>query len=591
MIEIYGTLGPACASAEVLEEMLRLGMTGVRLNLSHGTLRQAEPELEALEEAARRTGVKPKLLIDMQGPELRIGSLFKPIALIEGKTVILGKGGVPLPAVVWDALEPGQELLQKALDQLLESYDEDYGGFGAAPKFPTPHKLLFLLRYAALAQDKKARQAAERSLQQMARGGIFDHFGGGFARYSTDREWLAPHFEKTLYDNALLALAYTEAWQDGHFALYRRTAEATLDYCLRELRSPTGGFYSGQDADSQGEEGKFYLFTPAEIKAVLGEDDGRHFCECYDITEEGNFHGKSIPNLLLNDRWLMVPEGYAAFREQLREYRAGRYPLGTDTKLLTGWNGLLLAALARAGRVFESERYAQAARELARFLLETAGGATPEQLRAVCYEGESPFLPAQLDDYAFLALGLIELYEADYDPATLEAASALAEQILLHYADGSGGFFLSSDRAETLILRPKELFDGALPSGTGAAAVLFDLLGRLTGQAHWREAADAQLAFLCANCGQYPSGSLFGLTALFSLVYPTRELVCVAESPTPMMRSVTARYAPELTVLLKRPGDTALTRIAPFTEPFAQQEGKPTFYLCQGGTCGLPFTE
>ena len=487
--------------------------------------------------------------------------------------------------------EPGQELLDRAAGQLAESYDAEYGGFGAAPKFPTPQKLLFLLRYAALSGDKKARQMAEHSLQQMARGGIFDHFGGGFARYSTDREWLAPHFEKTLYDNALLALAYTEAWQEGRMALYRQTAEKTLNYCLRELRSPEGGFYSGQDADSDGEEGKFYLFTPAEVKNLLGEDAGRHFCECYDITEEGNFHGKSIPNLLLNDRWRMLPEGYGEYRERLRQYREGRWGLCTDTKLLTGWNGLLLAALARAGRVFDRADFAEAARSLARFLLETAGCERPESLCAVCYEGEGPRLPAQLDDYVFPALGLIELYEAEYDPALLAATQGLAEQVLLHFADEKGGFFRTSDRAEALILRPKEVYDSALPSGNGAAARLFDLLWRLTGQARWGEAAEAQLRFLAGYGEQAPAGLVSGLSALMSRVYPTRELVCVAEGPTPLLKSVTARYAPELTVLLKRPGDTRLSELAPFTADLAQKDGKPTFYPCQGGACGLPFTE
>ncbi|MBR1457503.1 MAG: thioredoxin domain-containing protein, partial [Oscillospiraceae bacterium] len=266
--------------------------------------------------------------------------------------------------------EPNEKMLQKAVMQLIGSYDKEYGGFGTAPKFPAAHNLLFLLRYAALAGDRQVRALVEHTLQQMYRGGIFDHIGGGFARYSTDREWLAPHFEKTLYDNALLALAYTEAWQDGHLALYREVAEATLDYCLRELRADCGGFCSGQDADSDGEEGKYYLFTPAEVKAVLGEDHGRHFCECYDVTEEGNFQGRSIPNLLLNTRWNLLPEGYEGFREQLREYRDTRCFLRTDEKLLTGWNGLLLAALARAARVFDDPRYAAAARELARFLLE-----------------------------------------------------------------------------------------------------------------------------------------------------------------------------------------------------------------------------
>ncbi|HBI64274.1 MAG TPA: hypothetical protein DDX51_04055, partial [Clostridiales bacterium] len=235
---------------------------------------------------------------------------------------------------------PGRALAEAGVSSFSRLFDAQWGGFGRAPKFPTPHNLLFLLRYARLTHHAHAREMAEQTLEHMYRGGIFDHVGGGFSRYSTDREWLAPHFEKTLYDNALLALAYTEAWQDGRLALYRSVAERTLDYCLRELRDEQGGFYAGQDADSEGEEGAYYLFTPAEVKAVLGESEGRGFCECYDITEEGNFHGKSIPNLLLNQRWQLVPEGYGAYREKLRHARQERLPLATDNKVLTGWNGL-----------------------------------------------------------------------------------------------------------------------------------------------------------------------------------------------------------------------------------------------------------
>ena len=487
--------------------------------------------------------------------------------------------------------EPNADMLQKAVLQLAGSYDKEYGGFGTAPKFPSGHNLLFLLRFAALSDTKKVRALVEHTLQQMYRGGIFDHIGGGFARYSTDREWLAPHFEKTLYDNALLALCYTEAWQDGHLALYREVAEATLDYCLRELRSGTGGFYSGQDADSEGVEGKYYLFTPAEVKTVLGEDDGRHFCECYDIIDEGNFQGKSIPNLLLNTRWNLLPEGYEDFRERLRLYRAERCPLRTDQKLLTGWNGLMLMALSRAARVFGDPRYAAAARELAAFLLDAAGAARPEDLCAVCYEQVPSDLPAQLDDYAFCALGLLELYDLDYDTSQLLHAEALAQQILLHFADGEEGFFRTADTAEALIKRPKEGFDGALPSGNSAAAVLFDLLGRLSGREPWREAADRQLRYLCRHAEKYPAGSAFGFIALLHLLYPTRELVCVCRELPGLLKSVTGKYAPELSVLVKRPGDEALAAFAPFTEPFVMQGEKATFYLCSGGACSLPFTE
>ena len=368
-------------------------------------------------------------------------------------------------------------------------------------------------------------------------------------------------------------------------------AEATLDYCLRELRSDCGGFYSGQDADSEGVEGKYYLFTPDEVKSVLGEDDGRHFCECYDITAEGNFHGTSIPNLLINQRWNLLPEGYEEFRERLRLYRSERCALRTDKKLLTGWNGLMLTALARAAWVFDDRRYRSYAEDLAAFMLNRAGAARPETLRAVCYEEESPFLPAQLDDYVFTALGFLELYRTDYRTDCIARAIALAEQVQAHFADPRGGLFTTADTAETLLKRPKELFDGALPSGNGAAAVLFDQLDRLTGELRWRTAADAQLLFLASCASRYPAGAAFGCIALLSRLYPTRELVCVAEEAPDMLRTVTGTYAPELSVLLKRPEDTLLETVSPFTAPFASKDGKATFYLCQNGTCSLPFTE
>ena len=487
--------------------------------------------------------------------------------------------------------EPGEDKLKAAAAQLAAAYDREYGGFGTAPKFPSPHDLLFLLRLAHFTGDKEQRQMVDNSLRQMYRGGIYDHFGGGFSRYSTDREWLAPHFEKTLYDNALLSFLYTEAWQEGHTALYRDVAENTLDYCLRELKAEGGGFFSAQDADSRGVEGAYYLFTPEEVKSVLGEDAGRHFCNCYDITPEGNFHGKSIPNLLLNNRWNFVPEGYEEYREKLRLYREERLPLFTDEKILTGWNGLMLMALSRAAFAFGDRRYLMEARELAEFMGEKLyeGG----RLMARLCDGELRY-EAQLDDYAFYALGLLELYRADFKAGHIASAQALAGQLLEDFADEKGGFFRTSRGAEKLFIRPKEVYDGALPSGNSAAALLFEELFRLTGKELWREAAEKQLGYICSACARVPAGCAFGYLAMLRYVYGGRELVCSLPSGElpESFKAVLGRYAPELTVLVKDPenGDL-LSQLAPFTADMQPQKGKAACYICQNGACSLPVTE
>lgn len=501
-------------------------------------------------------------------------------------TDFLRRSAAPLPGA-----DDAETAIRAAAAQLADSFDEEYGGFGTAPKFPSPHNLLFLLRYAKLSGDKAARHQVDRTLQQLYRGGIFDHLGGGFARYSTDREWLAPHFEKTLYDNALLALCYTEAWQDGHMALYRDVAERTLDYCLRELKTASGGFASGQDADANGVEGAYYLLTPDEVAAVLGESEGKHFAECYDITPEGNFHGKSIPNLLLNTRWQFVPEGYGVHREKLRHFRQQRMALARDDKVLTGWNGLLLCALARAAWAFGDARLLDEAHELAAFLAGTL--LHGERLSAVYCEGKCS-QEGKLDDYAFFALGLLELYRADFDPAHIVLSKLLAEQILARFADADGSFFMTPSDGEALILRPKELRDGALPCGNSAAALLFDTLFRLTAEPRWRDDSDRVKTCLRAVLGDYPAGSCAGLTAMLCDVFPGRELVAALPGETipAALARVRGRYAPELTLLVKTPSNAAaLSDAAAYTAAFEPKDGRPCYYICTGGTCQLPVTE
>ena len=482
----------------------------------------------------------------------------------------------------------GEDLPTKAAGQLLGGYDPEYGGFGWSTKFPAAHNLIFLMEYAALYSDKKAREAVETTLRQMYRGGIWDHFGGGFCRYSTDREWLKPHFEKTLYDNALLALAYTEAWQDGHFALWRNVAEDTLDYCLRELKGPEGGFFCGQDADSEGVEGAYYLFTPDEVAEVLGAEAGGHFCECYDITPEGNFEGKSIPNLLLNNRWNLLPEGYEEYRERLRIFREERMALFTDRKILTGWNGLMLMALSRAAAVFGDRRYLAEAQELAAFIREklSRGG----RLMARRYDDDLRF-EARLEDHAFCALGLLELYRADFDPEHLIEAQALARELPRRYADARGGYFDTAADAEKLILRPKDTGDGAMPSGNSAAAVLFDRLFRLTAQEEWRALSEAQFAFLTAAAFETPAACCFAMCAFALREAGGKELVAVLPDETlpASLKTVLGRWSPELSVLIKSPARAEkLTEAAPFTAAMTAKDGKATGYLCQDGACGLP---
>ena len=482
-------------------------------------------------------------------------------------------------------------LPKKAAEQLLGSYDREYGGFGWQTKFPTPHNLIFLMEAAALTGDKKPREAVEHTLRQMYRGGIYDHFGGGFCRYSTDREWLKPHFEKTLYDNALLALCYTEAWQDGHMALWRQVAEDTLDYCLRELKGESGGFFCGQDADSNGAEGAYYLFTPEEVKQILGEDAGRGFCECYDITAEGNFQGKSIPNLLLNTRWNFLPEGYGEYRERLRLHREGRLPLLTDQKILSGWNGLMLMALSRAARVFSDRRYLLEAQELAAFIRDKLS--ENGRLRARLCDGELRY-EGSLSDLGFCALGLTELYAADFDPAHIAEAAALAKQLPARFANEKGGYFSTPADGEKLILRPMDTEDGAMPSGNSAALLLFDRLFALTAEETWRALGDRQADYLAGLSADYPASRCTAMRALLLREHGTRETVCVSPTETVPdgLKTILGRYAPELTILLKTPARAAaLDTVAPFTRDMTAINGKPTYYVCQDGHCSLPVTE
>ena len=484
---------------------------------------------------------------------------------------------------------PSRELVRQAVSQFAQSYDERWGGFGAAPKFPTPHNLIFLLRYAQLAKEEHAREMALHTLNNMYRGGLFDHVGGGFSRYSTDQHWLVPHFEKMLYDNALLALAYTEAFQHTRCPIYGKITRRTLDYVLRELSGPQGGFCCGQDADSDGVEGKYYALTPDELAQALGGVDGLRFCQWYGITPEGNFEGKSIPNLLGQSQFDQDPEDMAALREQMYAYRLSRTALHRDDKVLTAWNGLVMAALARAGLVLDEPWYLDAARQTAEFLAEkltTSDG----RLLARWRDGDAAH-PGKLDDYAFLAYGLLELYSATFDASYLTRAVGLADCLLKLFFDGErGGFYPYASDGEQLLTRTKEAYDGAMPSGNSIAALVLFRLSRLTGEMRWREAADLHLSWLAGAAEGYPAGHSFAMLACLEELWPTAELVITAQKPPEELRGF-LREAPRLglTVLVKTQENAGtLAALAPFTKDYPIPAQGAQYYLCQGGACAQP---
>lgn len=485
-----------------------------------------------------------------------------------------------------------QTPVKQAARQLEQNFDKRWGGFGKAPKFPMPHNLLFLLRCHLLGMGEDNLSTVEKTLQAMYRGGIFDHIGGGFSRYSTDERWLAPHFEKMLYDNALLGMCYTEAYQITGNDLYRGIVEKTLAYVKREMTSTEGGFYSAQDADSEGEEGKYYTFHRTEVLGVLGEADGQAFCERYDITPAGNFEGKSIPNLI--GREAVLPDcAMEALLAKLYAYRSSRYRLHKDDKVLTSWNALMIAAYAKAYAVFGDKRYLDIAKQAYNFLrskLTASGGAL-----LISYREGKAGGRGLLDDHAFLAWACLELYESTFAAFYLEHACALMDQVLARFGSDSGGFYLSPEDGEGLILRPKEQFDGAIPSGNSVAALCLVRLAALTGETLWQEAADRQLASYGVFFRRQPSAVTFALSALMQAVYPTKELICVVaheKEKDVLVKRLGAIPHPQTVILVKSPEDTdVLSRVAPFALDYPIPARGAMYYLCQNRRCEAPTSD
>lgn len=408
---------------------------------------------------------------------------------------------------------PDHALITSARDTLYQSFDKQYGGFGASPKFPMPHNLMFLLRSSKFDQEAQALKIVEKTLEQMYRGGIFDHIGFGFSRYSTDNQWLAPHFEKMLYDNALLVIAFLEAYQVTGRELYRSVVEKTLEYIEREMTDETGGFYSAQDADSEGEEGRYYLMSEKEVVDLLGLTDGTQFCRFFDITEGGNFEGRSIPNLIKNQDFEQIPETIRRQLPRLYDHRLKRTKLHKDDKILTSWNSLMIAACAKAYKALNEEKYLRIAEKAAAFLSDAM--TSPDGTLRVSSRGGKATGTGTLDDYAFFIWALLELYEATLDINYLEQARKLCDRMISGFQDqAGGGFYLTHTDAEPLIYRPKETYDGAIPSGNSVAGYVLVKLSRLTGMDEYHQQALGQLQFLSEQAAAYPAGHCFAMMAL-----------------------------------------------------------------------------
>lgn len=469
-----------------------------------------------------------------------------------------------------EAPPPEGDLLAAGLAQWERTFDRECGGFGQAPKFPMGHSLLFLLTYGEKTGSQSALSMAEKTLEQLYRGGIYDHIGGGFSRYSVDRAFRIPHFEKMLYDNALLILAYCKAYWVTKKDLYRQVAVETAEYVLRELALPTGAFASAQDADSDGVEGAYYALRPEEVLAVLGEELGEAYNACYDLNRTEFFHGFSIPNLLTSP-----PPGtrFESCKPALSAYRQARASLHRDDKVLAGWNGLMMAALAWLYRVTGQVSYRQAAQRAWGYLerVHLQNGSLAPTSRDGLARGTG-----FLEDYAFCAFGLLALYEATQEGIYLDQAQALCQKVLADFSDPAGGFFLTPQDADPLLVRPKDTADGALPSGNTMMAWNLLRLAQVTRQETWQQAAQAQLDFLAPLAAAYPTA------------YPVYLLARLAQERPP--EEITVVLAPGEEIP-RQPWPFPLEAVVRFqgaTEEQPLLDGETTYYVCTGNTCLPP---
>lgn len=462
-------------------------------------------------------------------------------------------------------------LIEDAVRLFRRSFDSVHGGFGTAPKFPTPHNLLFLMLYADQNQDINTLQMAEKTLLQMQKGGIFDHIGYGFSRYSTDKYFLAPHFEKMLYDNALLIMAYSAAYSMTQKEIYLDTAEKTAKYILREMTSLDGGFYSAQDADSEGVEGKYYTFTLNEIIIILGEEKGKQFAQTFDITASGNFEGVNIPNLLKSNN----PESdFSKEIQKLYDYRKKRAKLHLDDKILLSWNALMIAAFSMLYRVSHNEKYLQAAQNAERFIEQNL--CNDVQLFTSWRNGkhsEKSFL----DDYAFYIASSMELYNSTLDKTYLEKAERFCDEAVRRFADcQNSGFYLCELDHTELFINPKEIYDGAIPSGNAVMAYNFVRLYQLTENEKYRKFSEKQFEFLAAQVQDYPTGhSMFLLAKLLHENPPEHIVIAVKQNSDMQEVQKQLPFLSNATVVRNN-------------MEYPLKNDKVTYYVCKNHVCLPP---
>jgi hypothetical protein len=508
--------------------------------------------------------------------------------------------------------EPGESLLDHAYDLIWQNFDSRYGGFEGAPKFPTPHRLLFLLRCYHRNGEAKALSMVEKTLTAMRLGGIWDHVGFGFHRYATDARWLLPHFEKMLYDQALIAQTYLETYQVTQDPFYARTAEEIFTYVLRDMTSAEGAFYSAEDADSEGEEGKYYVWHLDEFRQVLNAEQAVIWEKIFHLQPEGNFadeatRQKTGANILHLDRHLarsaadfnLAPEALVSQWENIRRklvaHRQKRIHPLKDDKILVDWNGLMIAAFSQGARILNKPEYAQAAEKSAQFILnrmQADNGRLYHRFR----EGELA-VEAQAADYAFLIHGLLNLYQATFNLSYAETAVALQDKMITDFWDADkGGFFSTAKESEALPVRPKELYDGAMPSANSVSLLNLLWLSRLTGDPRWDDTARKQLRAFAGSVKAQPTAFTYFLLGIDFYLHPGQEVVITGDPDKPdarqMLEALNLNFAPHKVTLVKSDQNAErLARFAGFTDGLQLAKGKATAHICKGFACKEPTSD